>query len=567
MSLIWYPQFDIQFQSTISVVHKFMYLNGATHKDVVSLTDIWPLDFNQKTRETDHVYMEREQRLRDSLIELLSWEDAEYKDLPIHDWKLISDTGKLIRKGFSKFCPECIEIGYHSVWHEFESLPNCFIHGTPLIDTCNECGEKLHPSLRQPNQCSNGHEILTRCSDPKKLEITRRRVDARSQQLMTWQTLAFSKAVSDGLIYRPSRDVPPPDTRRDSDEDTGLASARDFRNKRLSEGTLVSICSKLYNGDRIPALVNAEKGLRVSKKTFRSKSLHFDASGWQRYFMEPSDRYVARRSGEYVYSIMLAIIEKLQNNLTRILDDLNREFFSEHEECEAAQTEFLSDSHPVHWPALCVFGLIRITMKEIWLHNKEFSYGRRVSVPHGAEFIDVNTAISLSIGHFSHISIFLETNESSRDEIEEFMLWLFTAMLRVEVKDYMEYLYYDFQSSVRNQSFSPPPLEDFVTERAWLVKNCAEGIELKRIDHSFSRKFIKEESNEAARHVPQLVQYYKKEREAYDRWLAGTAKRTSKIYKICTGESDITTNSVLSDHKRWAPILTGRLRRNPLWFI
>ena len=560
MSLVWYPSFDIQFQSTISLLHKFMFLNGASHKDFVSLTDIWPLDPEVDTPERTKVYFEREEELRNSLLSLVPCQDVVFEELPVHQWKLTSNSTNIRRIGFTKFCPECRKLGYHSVWHELACIDSCFIHGCSLSRKCETCGEELRPRLRSPNHCSNGHEILERPNDRRNFEIARSRVKTRSQQLLTWQTLAYGKSITEGILFRPTEDLPRMSL------PSGELSAKDFRNRRLTDGILLSICSKLYGGDRLPALTKSGRGLRINRKVFKTNTMHLDLSGWQRHFIDSPDRYSVRKSGEFINEILAAISPRLEKNLISILDSLNRQYLADHQECEHAQVELLSAAHPIHWPILCIFGLLRTTMNRVWLRCMELD-GRRLSMGGAPRFLDLKPSIALSVGHMSHLALHLQGENLSRTEVEEFMVWLFTTMLRVEVKDFMEHQFYEFESSMHSQTFHPLSLEYFFTERAWAISNCVEGIELKRIDRNRSVSFLKEESIEAASHVSDLTNYYEVEKQAYERWFSGTVKRTSKMYRKCTGDHSDSAITLLNAHKRWEPILTGRLRRHPLSFL
>ncbi|MEM5345059.1 hypothetical protein [Paraburkholderia azotifigens] len=39
-----------------------------------------------------------------------------------------------------RYCPICLECGYHSVWHQFLPLRTCPMHGAPLMSQCFSCG-------------------------------------------------------------------------------------------------------------------------------------------------------------------------------------------------------------------------------------------------------------------------------------------------------------------------------------------------------------------------------------------------------------------------------------------
>lgn len=41
-----------------------------------------------------------------------------------------------------RYCPLCLESGYHSIWHQFLPLPTCPLHHYKLITHCMSCGAK-----------------------------------------------------------------------------------------------------------------------------------------------------------------------------------------------------------------------------------------------------------------------------------------------------------------------------------------------------------------------------------------------------------------------------------------
>jgi hypothetical protein len=48
-----------------------------------------------------------------------------------------------LRRGWCshlRFCPRCMSRGYHSVVHQFESVPYCPVHGCRMENVCRSCG-------------------------------------------------------------------------------------------------------------------------------------------------------------------------------------------------------------------------------------------------------------------------------------------------------------------------------------------------------------------------------------------------------------------------------------------
>lgn len=56
-----------------------------------------------------------------------------------------------------RFCPECINRGYHSVFHQLYALSECPIHGITLTEKCHRCGGKIPYKLndqgKSPYSC------------------------------------------------------------------------------------------------------------------------------------------------------------------------------------------------------------------------------------------------------------------------------------------------------------------------------------------------------------------------------------------------------------------------------
>lgn len=49
----------------------------------------------------------------------------------------------LTPKSVLRYCPECINLGYHSIFHQLYALPKCPIHDIALTEQCHRCGGKI----------------------------------------------------------------------------------------------------------------------------------------------------------------------------------------------------------------------------------------------------------------------------------------------------------------------------------------------------------------------------------------------------------------------------------------
>ena len=48
--------------------------------------------------------------------------------------------GELLFDNRLRYCPICLECGYHSVWHQFRPMRTCPLHDVPLMSYCFTCG-------------------------------------------------------------------------------------------------------------------------------------------------------------------------------------------------------------------------------------------------------------------------------------------------------------------------------------------------------------------------------------------------------------------------------------------
>lgn len=49
----------------------------------------------------------------------------------------------LLAKDRLQYCPQCIAMGYHSIWHQCVLVETCPIHGTALSTSCVGCGSSI----------------------------------------------------------------------------------------------------------------------------------------------------------------------------------------------------------------------------------------------------------------------------------------------------------------------------------------------------------------------------------------------------------------------------------------
>ncbi len=64
------------------------------------------------------------------------------------------------------FCPECIKLGYHSIFHQFKLIDTCPFHGNTIENKCPKCHTSIPYILtdkwaRSPYKCKCGYQFYT----------------------------------------------------------------------------------------------------------------------------------------------------------------------------------------------------------------------------------------------------------------------------------------------------------------------------------------------------------------------------------------------------------------------
>ena len=65
---------------------------------------------------------------------------------------------------FLRYCPKCIEVGFHTALTQLRQVKACPIHGIELLEACPTCGEPVlycltTANISRPFACKNGHPI------------------------------------------------------------------------------------------------------------------------------------------------------------------------------------------------------------------------------------------------------------------------------------------------------------------------------------------------------------------------------------------------------------------------
>lgn len=146
----------------------------------------------------------------------------------------------------------------------------------------------------------------------------------------------------------------------------------DVRNWHLSDEGIIGITSKLYGNRRNVALIGSANDFQIRKNTYTTGNLKFDIERWRKDHLRPSDRFTTGK--KKIAKVTKALEPRLMNFLYKLFEEYDQETFSEHVSCEKAQTEILEYRGVASWPVFCVFGLVRMAIKEAWIYQRRAYY-------------------------------------------------------------------------------------------------------------------------------------------------------------------------------------------------
>nr|WP_294489182.1 hypothetical protein [uncultured Anaerosporobacter sp.] len=161
----WDINWISDYESPWSIVNKFMYVNSLKGLDAArQFTTMKPRSI------TDQV---REKNIRSGLISNYLFNDSKWciGNLSITEYgSTITDEllgpilancmidnnqlaiyNLLIEKHI-RYCPKCIKIGQHKIYHQFTFLDKCLIHDEDLIELCPNCNKPIMYEIEFKNE-------------------------------------------------------------------------------------------------------------------------------------------------------------------------------------------------------------------------------------------------------------------------------------------------------------------------------------------------------------------------------------------------------------------------------
>lgn len=150
------------YESAWSCLHKFASQNHLTHRDVVELVAIRTsagraVTWGKLQRDLNTSYgfdLER-------LAGVLELDQGNVSSMFTEHWTIPKDTAGFI---YLRFCPKCIENGFHTALFQYELFQRCPWHNVPLKDGCPACGHFVYytfdkESASNPYGCRCGEQL------------------------------------------------------------------------------------------------------------------------------------------------------------------------------------------------------------------------------------------------------------------------------------------------------------------------------------------------------------------------------------------------------------------------
>ncbi|MBB5470833.1 hypothetical protein OKW30_001820 [Paraburkholderia sp. Clong3] len=119
----------LPYESTPSIIGRFAYFNVLSRSSLTKLVD-FKSDSGLRPYPRG-IYVDKQK-----FIAQTGWE------FPGEESRFFAATRELSGLLFSnsfRFCPSCLDCGYHSYWHQFEGLERCPLHGEVLTRFCPNC--------------------------------------------------------------------------------------------------------------------------------------------------------------------------------------------------------------------------------------------------------------------------------------------------------------------------------------------------------------------------------------------------------------------------------------------
>jgi len=143
-------------ESAYGVLLRISELNGLSASQV---DRVFLASMAQRVRLNSH---DSPAAIRNPFESLLGWhwQPAEPSLAPC-----LASLGSILWSGRFRYCPLCMDAGYHSVWHQFKPLSICPIHACMVSEKCAYCRREIGEYRLTPQRLARGF-ACGKCGQP-----------------------------------------------------------------------------------------------------------------------------------------------------------------------------------------------------------------------------------------------------------------------------------------------------------------------------------------------------------------------------------------------------------------
>ncbi|UHA73265.1 hypothetical protein [Paenibacillus sp. 481] len=169
MNVVWRREWIHPFESAWSILEKFAFANVLSHKELVSVigrragSNVAP-SFAKSMRNLISLHGLDCDTLSRFLNYNLHAHNSAYLDLLIKCVRTDINNEQYWLKDNLHWCVECMEVGHHSLFHQFLLIDHCPYHNKQLINVCHSCKQPIPYLLGEGMSgafiCICGHPLL-----------------------------------------------------------------------------------------------------------------------------------------------------------------------------------------------------------------------------------------------------------------------------------------------------------------------------------------------------------------------------------------------------------------------
>jgi hypothetical protein len=154
---VWNDSWKASYISAWGIIERFRWANVASAEDIISMMGAVSTRSNTLRRRFSELSERRVQEVLDYSI-LGSIETFLGEFLPFIDYS--SSSAYFDEK--LRWCPICVQQGFHSLFHQLVFLDKCPYHDSPLVQKCKACNSTIPYSINRTRtafSCLRGHKL------------------------------------------------------------------------------------------------------------------------------------------------------------------------------------------------------------------------------------------------------------------------------------------------------------------------------------------------------------------------------------------------------------------------